>query len=142
MSKEFFPDGSVIDEWFYDTNIIDINDLSNKYYLENYINYSKTGNNKDFINQLNIPFLNINEFINKFKQALNNNSYICLLFNYQKTISLTSTKSINDLIASRINKDISIKLFCKNNEWQTYYSSNGQLIENIHDYEAIYVKKY
>ena len=38
MSKEFFPDGSVIDEWFYDTNIIDINDLSNKYYLENYIN--------------------------------------------------------------------------------------------------------
>lgn len=38
MSKEFFPDGSVIDEWFYDTNIIDIEDLSNKYYLENYIN--------------------------------------------------------------------------------------------------------
>ena len=27
MSKEFFPDGSVIDEWFYDTNIVDINDI-------------------------------------------------------------------------------------------------------------------
>jgi len=36
MNKEFFPDGTVISNWFYDASIPDIDDFENKYVITDY----------------------------------------------------------------------------------------------------------
>ena len=68
---------------------------------------------------------------------INNNSYFCIIVDYQKDMSLTSMKAINSLISSRINSDISMKIACEPIKWLSYYSLNNDLIENIHDYDII-----
>ena len=37
MDNKYFPDGTIIDNWFYDNNIPKLDDLGTKYYLCNYI---------------------------------------------------------------------------------------------------------
>ena len=48
-------------------------------------------------------------------------------------------KSINNLIASRINKDISVKLATGNKTWRTYMADNNEHIDSVHDYDIIYL---
>lgn len=130
----------------------ELNDILKKTrdtYYENYCIYKKIGEHSDFINELPIPFLDIQYYLKKIKEIINNNSYFCILINYQDDISLHSIQAINSLVSSRINSDISIKIASDYNAWPTHYSLNGDLIQNVHDYTEInldnncsnYVKK-
>ena len=49
--------------------------------------------------------------------------------------------SINDYIASRCTGYLSINILLSKYEWKYYYSSNGQFIENIHDYSEINLRR-
>lgn len=89
------------------------------------------------IDQIPIPFLQLDLFIAQFKRALNNNSYFGIIIDKQQDIAVSSTKAINFLIGGRINKDISMKIAIQPDNWDTYLDPNGQLIEAIHDYGTV-----
>lgn len=114
--------------------------LSSKEIYGNGLNdYSKAGNINFNITDMNIPFMDLESFIKKTKKLINNQSYLCLLLNHEEDISIYSMKSINNLIASRINKDISVKLATGNKTWRTYLADNNEHIDSVHDYDIIYL---
>ena len=49
----------------------------------------------------------------------------------------SSTQAINNLIGSRINGDISVKVAIEPDDWETYRDSNGQFVGAIHDYGTV-----
>lgn len=134
-------------------NRIDVNECFNKitsidellktlkdsrtFYSTYYSEYIK-GNlkNKD-INDLKIQFLTIDSFLKSVKKVLNNNSYFGIIIDKQEQIPTISKNAINTFINKRINSDISMKVVCRKNEWDTYIDSNGEFIEYIHDYDII-----
>lgn len=126
-------------------NIISLDELlstllsSKETYEKAFINYAETGSFDFDINDMNIPFMDIESFVKKIKKLINNDSYLCILLNYEKDISIYSMKSINNLIASRINKNISIKLGTGSKQWKTYYTDNNDHIDSVHDYDIIYL---
>ena len=126
-------------------NILSLDELassllsSKELYGNGLQNYNKTGHINFNITDMNIPFMDLESFIKKVKKLINNQSYLCLLLNHEKVISIYSMKSVNNLIASRINKDISVKLGTANKTWKTYLADNNQYIDSIHDYDIIYL---
>lgn len=110
---------------------------SEEFYYENYININNGTINKIDITDISIPFIQIEMFIKQYKEDLNIDSYFCILFDKHYPLTVSSTKSINNLIGSRINKDISIKVAVDPNDWDTYMNTNGQLIEVVHDYGTV-----
>ena len=126
-------------------NILSLDELANsllsskEIYGNGLNHYSETGNINFNISDMNIPFIDLENFIKKIKKLINNQSYLCLLLNHEKDISIYSMKSVNNLIASRINKDISVKLGTANNAWKTYYADNNEHIDSVHDYDIIYL---
>ena len=126
-------------------NIISLDELSEtllaskETYEKGFINYVQTGTFNFDISDMNISFMDIESFIKKVKKLINNDSYLCILLNYEKEISTYSMKSVNNLIASRINKNISIKLGTGSKEWKTYYTDNNDHIDSVHDYDIIYL---
>lgn len=114
--------------------------LNSKEFYGNGLNdYSKAGNINFNITDMNIPFMDLESFIKKVKKLINNSSYLCLLLNHEEDISIYSMKSVNNLIASRINKDISVKLATGNKTWRTYLADNNEHIDSVHDYDIIYL---
>ena len=62
-------------------------------------------------------------------------------------LSIYNQMSINDYIASRCTGYLSINVLLSKYNWKYYYSSNLQLIEDVHDYSErdlrkSYSKKY
>lgn len=103
-------------------------------YFESYNIYMKTLEINNFINELPIKYINFLDFIKLYKKILNN-SYFSLIFNNPENLNIRSYSAINSLINSRINKDVNIKVITTN--WPTYYDLNGELIEEVHDYDLI-----
>lgn len=118
-----------------------INDLkiSRDFYYKQYIN-SITGIRNDFsINDITIPFLKLEMFINLYKEAMNIDSYFGIIIDKKEPFSKQSTQAINKLINGRINKDISIKVALEPGDWETYIDGNGHYIESLHDYGIVEV---
>lgn len=76
-------------------------------------------------------------FIKHYKKMINSKSHISVIADYQEPIDIRSQKAINTLINSGINADISIKVVCDPNNWETYYDLNNSFIEYTHDYGTI-----
>lgn len=89
------------------------------------------------INDLKIQFLTISSFLKVIKEMLNNNSYFGIIIDKKGDIPLISKNAINSLINKRINGDLSIKVACRRNDWNTYIDLNGDFIEYVHDYDII-----
>lgn len=123
--------------------IEDIDDLikvliqSKKFYKKYYMEYYGKGIETASINEIALPFMQFDMFIRYLKNAINNDSYFAIIIDKQKDIALSSTKAINGLVGSRINKDISIKIAVEPDKWDSYIDSNGQLIECVHDYGTV-----
>lgn len=121
----------------------DIDDLirlllqSKEFYKNFYIEYYGSGKDNMEINDIALPFLNFDMFIRNIKSAFNNESYFGVIIDKQSDIALSSTKAINDLVGSRINKDISMKIATEPDKWDSYRNSNGQIIESVHDYGTV-----
>lgn len=109
------------------------------YYSEKFIELTQNGDVKFNFCKIPFCFFELERYVRKIKTFLNNDSYMVILLNHQQDIFLESTKAINNLIASRINKDISIKLATKKEDWKTYVAQNGELINPVHDYDIIYL---
>ena len=108
-----------------------------EFYLNNYIDYANGLVSKIPINDISIPFLQIEMFVSEYKRTMNISSYFGLIFEKNNPIAISSTKAINSLIGSRINKYMSIKVATDPSNWNTYYDLSGQLVEAIHDYGKI-----
>ena len=98
---------------------------------------------------LPIRFMELDSFMHYYKKLLNNKSYFSVIVDQQSPISSLSKRAINDVVGKRINADISMKVACQPDEWETYYDLNGQIVEAVHDYGVVelddslsqYVKK-
>lgn len=110
---------------------------SKEFYESYYMDYVKLRRERRTINEVVMPFLDIQSFISKYKKALNNNSYFAILLDKNKDIALSSINAVNLLVGSRINGDISMKVVVEPNKWDSYYDSNGQFIQVVHDYGVI-----
>ena len=110
---------------------------SKLFYMSYYLEYFKNGNTTMSISDLPIPFLQLESFVSQYKRALNNKSHFGIVLDKQEDISTESTRAVNSFVASRINKDISIKAVVEPGNWETYISDNGQYIEAVHDYGII-----
>ena len=105
-----------------------------KYYYEEYL---KNEDIKISIDEILISFLDIETFIRKYKKDINNQSYISILVDNVCDSSIYSIRAINDLIGSRINKNISMKIFTEPDKWNSYIGTNKETIDSVHDYEIL-----
>ncbi len=130
-----------INKYYY--SIEDCDDLiqtliqSKEFYQKYYIDYYKKEIESASINEVRLPFLPFDMFISDLTTSINNDSYFGIIIDKQKDIALSSTKVINSLVGSRINKDISMKIAVEPKKWDSYISVNGQLIEYVHDYDIV-----
>ena len=97
-------------------------------YLEEYM-YGK-------VNKIVKPYVDMAFFI-KYKEMMGINSYIAVIYDKKNPISISSTKAINDLISSRINKVMSLKIAIEPGNWPVYYNTFGDAVEYVHDYGTV-----
>ena len=110
---------------------------SRDFYYENYTNYVKGLIGKISIDDVVIPFLQLETFVRLYKDAMNMDSYFAIIFDKKSPLMLSSTQEINNLIGARINGDISVKVAIEPDDWETYRDVNGQFVEAIHDYGTV-----
>lgn len=110
---------------------------SRDFYYESYINYVKGLIASISIDDVAIPFLELDMFVRLYKEAMNMKSYFGIIFDKQTPLMPSSTQAINNLIGSRINGDISVKVAIEPDDWETYRDSNGQFVEATHDYGTV-----
>ena len=108
-----------------------------EFYKSYYLDYVTTGKEEMSINDIAMPFLNFEFFVSQYKKVLNNKSYFGIIIDKHNDILLESTKNVNSLVGSRINSDISMKIVVEPGQWDSYFSSNGQYIEAVHDYGVV-----
>lgn len=106
-------------------------------FLEIYIEYIKTGEMKPVINDLEIPFIMVENEIRAFKRMLNNQSFFAVMVDNHTEMLIFSYRAINNIVCSRINGDISMNVATAPDKWKTFYSQFDQVAENIHDYGTI-----
>ena len=129
--------------------LINVLEESKEFYREYYDNYVKCGFNNKSIDDIRLPFLQLQLFISQYKSALNISSHFGIVVDKHDEIALSSTKAINSLVGARINKDVSMKIVVEPGMWDSYIDINGNFIEVIHDYGTVelddsqkeYVKK-
>lgn len=109
-----------------------------KFYKDLYIEYLQSGKLEINVLKLPIAFLMIDFFVRDVKKMLNSDSYFALIFNVENDMAVISQQAINNLISSRINSDMSIKVVCEQDAWKSYYNMQGQIVENVHDYGTVY----
>ena len=110
---------------------------SRDFYYEKYVNYVKGLIEEIPINNIAVPFIQLEMFIKEIKKAMNINSYFGIIFDKRGPLATTSVQAINTLIGRRINDDISVKVAISQDDWETYITNNGQLIEAVHDYGTV-----
>ena len=127
--------------------INDINTLrtmlidSKNMYKDGYIEYMETGKT-DFYNNVPIPFIMMDCMIPDLKKAIGLNKYFSFMLEFDGDISIYTCKAINDYIASRCTGYLSMNvLLHDDSEWKTWYSNNGQFIQETHDYTEIDLRK-
>lgn len=109
---------------------------SKEFYLNSYKDYVLNGNQIN-INKVSIPFLDLEIFIRAFKEEMNINSSFSIIINNNQDIALSSVKAINDLVGSRINSDISMKIVTEPDKWKSFFNSCGAFVQSVHDYGTI-----
>lgn len=109
-------------------------------YKNKYYDYIKTGR-MDFYDEIPIPYVIIDMLVPTLKECLGFNGYFSLLLEVDDNISLQSEMAINDYISSRCNGYLSVNILLSGNEWSYYYNSNGIVIERVHDYGEVNLRK-
>lgn len=107
---------------------------SRDFYYQSYINYVKGLIENVSINDISVPFMQLEMFASQYKETMNIDSYFGIILDKKRPLAISSVQAINNLIGGRINKDISIKVVTEPDDWGTYKDGNGQFIEALHDY--------
>ncbi len=109
---------------------------SRDFWLDFYKTYVNLGKVKS-VDCVRFPFIDLCHFIEVLKQSLNINTYFAICINDIDNVSLMSTKYLNDLIFSRNNTNLSIKVFTDSRKYATYLTTTGKSIQNTRDYEIL-----
>ena len=119
------------------TNVKTLNRLlmeSKKIYVNIYYEYLRQGK-VDFSGRVPIPFVLIDQLIPAVKDAIGLEKYFSVIMELSKNASVYSCMALNDYISSRCNGYLSMNVLLSSDvNWPTYYSTNGQIIQNVHDY--------
>lgn len=119
-------------------DLMNVLEKTKEIYMTSYIKYIQSGKIDEFFKEVPINFIILEQVILYIKNVVNNKSYFVIIIDNDGNEKLIhSIKVINDLINSRINSNISIKVFTEPDKWKTFIGSNGQFIESIHDYGEI-----
>ena len=145
MNRLFVDNGQSIDDL---DSLVRVLYQTRDFYRDGYKTYLETGVFPS-LEGLPIKFMELDSFMHYYKKLLNNKSYFSVVVDQQKPISSLSKRAINDVVGKRINADISMKVACQPNEWETYYDLSGQFVQSVHDYGVVelddslnqYVKK-
>lgn len=81
--------------------------------------------------------IDIKMFIRNLKHILNSSSQFNFIIDIQNPICIESQIAINELITSNNNDDISIKIICDKDDWQTNSNLNGRIIQYINNYRIV-----
>jgi len=117
--------------------LINLLEESKRMYLSFLKTHAEEGSIENIFDNIPIPFLEATSTVEKIKKSIDNNSYVGLIINHNKSIISSSERAINNLIGGRINSDISVKLASDPNDWETYLTQNNQFIQAIHDYSYV-----
>jgi len=117
-------------------------ETSVNFYVESYINFLKTDKINLDMDKLPISYIEIQRFARDIKKFLNNNAYFGIIIDQQGNLSKELQQAVNWLITKRINGNISVKVFTKEEDWKTYCDLDGIFAENVHDYESIKINRF
>lgn len=117
-------------------NLLFVLNNSKEFYLSFYKDYVLNRNQIN-INKVSIPFLDLEFFIRSFKEEMDINSSFSVIINNNQDIALSSVKAINDLVGSRINSDISMKIVTEPDKWKSFVSLCGAFVQSVHDYGTV-----
>ena len=145
MNRLFVDSGQSIDDL---STLVKVLYQARDFYRDGYKTYLETGVFPS-LEELPIKFMELDSFMRYYKKLLNNKSYFSVVVDQQSPISALSKRAINDVVGKRINSDISMKVACQPDEWETYYDLSGQFVQDVHDYGVVeldnsfsqYVKK-
>ena len=145
MNRLFVDSGQSIDDL---STLVKVLYQARDFYRDGYKTYLETGVFPS-LEGLPIKFMELDSFMRYYKKLLNNKSYFSVVVDQQSPISALSKSAINDVVGKRINADISMKVACQPDEWETYYDLSGQFVQDVHDYGVVeldnsfsqYVKK-
>lgn len=110
-------------------------------YKQEYVNYIENGILGDFYNDLEISNIIIDMIIPCIKRSIGLEKYFSLLIDVDREMSIYNQMSINDYISSRCTGYLSINVLLSKYNWEYYYNSNGQFIQNVHDYNEIDLRR-
>jgi len=110
-------------------------------YKREYVNYINTGILGDFYSDLEISNVIIDMIIPCIKKSIGLEKYFSLFIDVDSNLSIFNEISINDYIGSRCTTYLSINMLISKYDWKCYYSSNGQFIQNVHDYSEIDLRR-
>lgn len=118
-------------------DLIKVLEQSKEFYKTYYVDYMQNGKSDKSIDDIPLPFLQLESFISQYKEVLNNESYFGIIVDKGHDISLSSTKAVNFLVGARINSDISMKVVVEPDKWDSYIDANGQYVQAVHDYGIV-----
>lgn len=112
--------------------------VDSKYmYRDAYIEYMETGK-LDFYDKVPIPFIMMDNLLESLKKNIGLEKYFSVFIDLGTDLSIYTCMSINNYIASRCNGYLSMNVLVdKYDEWKHYYASNGQFIQDVHDYTEV-----
>ena len=110
---------------------------SKNIYKDAYIEYMETGK-CDFYDRVPIPFIMMDNLVELVKKSIGLKKYFSILVDLPDNVSRYNCMAINNYIASRCNGYLSINVMLdKYDKWNCYYASNGQFIQDVHDYTEV-----
>lgn len=106
-------------------------------YRNAYIEYMETGK-LDFYDKVPIPFIMMDGLLEMLKKNIGLKKYFSILLDLGTDSSIYTCMAINNYIASRCNGYLSMNVLVdKYDKWKYYYASNGQFIQDVHDYTEV-----
>lgn len=108
------------------------------YFHKFYLDYIEGKANEVEIKPLLIT-LDIEYFIREVQKFLRNKAPFKILIDKKEDISPYSTMAINNILGSRLDRTLALKIALEDNGWEHFYDASGQIIQDTHDYESIYL---
>jgi hypothetical protein len=112
-------------------------DEAKSIYYSEYVKYIESGKSTYYADNIPVSFFDIDKLVSYIKEMLNNNSYFGIIIDKQHPLSNKFHQAINSLVSYRINANVSMKVACDPDEWDTYYSLNGVRVDDSHDYGRV-----
>ncbi len=106
-------------------------------FYSRYYTCELTGGEAPVIDELKIPFVQLEFLIRYVKDMLENNGHFGIIIDNCEQMDIYTCQAINVFINARINRDISMKIATEPGEWVTYSDGVGNFIQAVHDYSTV-----